>query len=70
MKIGDKVIIKQEICANNLKNPHYNRIGTVLKEVDKFDLVQISIDDFPNVNHRDYHNRFYYLKDELEICTD
>lgn len=67
MKIGSKVIIKREICANNLPNPHYNKIATIIEEPDKFNLVKITIDDFPHCNHRDYHNRFYYQKKELDI---
>jgi hypothetical protein len=66
MNIGDKVIIKKEICANNLPNPHYNKIATV-EEIDTLDLVRVSIDDFPNCNHRTYHNRFWYSKNELEL---
>jgi hypothetical protein len=64
MNIGGKVIIKEEICANGLKNPHYNKIATV-HEIDRSH-VKVSIDDFPNCNHRDYHNRFWYLPEELE----
>lgn len=67
MNIGDKVIIKTEIYANNLINPHYNKIATVLKEPDRLGLVKVSIDNFPNCNHREYHNQFYYDIDELEL---
>lgn len=70
LNIGDKVIIKREICANNLINPHFDKIATILK-VDKiFDRIQISIDDFPNCNHRDYHNKFWYLIDEVEVMCE
>jgi hypothetical protein len=70
MQIGDKVIIKEKICANNLPNPHYNRIATILEEPDRFDRVLLSIDDFPNCNHREYHNRFYYDINELELVKE
>jgi hypothetical protein len=70
MKIGDKVIIKEEICANNLPNPHYNKVATVIENPDRLNLVKVSIDDFPNCNHREYHNRFYYQLEELELIND
>jgi len=64
--VGDKVIIKKEICANNLINPHYNKVATVLEKPDRLGLVKISIDDFPNCNHKEYHNQFYYDIEDLE----
>lgn len=67
MNIGDKVIIKREICANNLRNPHYNKMATVLKEPDRLNLVKVSIDDFPSVNHREFHNQFYFDIEELQL---
>ena len=69
MNIGDKAIIKVEICANNLKNPHYNKVVTILELPDRLGLIKVSIDDFPNCNHRDYHNQFYYNIDELEFIN-
>lgn len=68
MNTGNKVIIKKEICANNNKNPHFNKIATV-EEIDRLNQVRVSIDDFPNCNHRTYHNRFWYMKDELELVN-
>jgi hypothetical protein len=66
VKVGDKVIIKREICANNCKNPHFGKIATVQK-IDRLNQVGVSIDSFPNCNHRDYHNRFWYGQEELEV---
>lgn len=67
MKKGSKVVITQRICANGLKNPHYGKIGTILENPDRLDLVKISIDNFPNCNHREYHNQFYYDIEELKV---
>jgi hypothetical protein len=66
VKKGDKVIIMEEICANNLKNPHYKKMATVLEPPDRFGSVKVSVDDFPNCNHRDLKNQFRYDLDELD----
>ena len=65
MEIGSKVIIKRKICANGLRNPHFNKVATVLS-IDRIDQVCVSIDSFPNCNHREFYNRFWYNSDELE----
>ena len=68
MKIGDRVRIKREICANGQVNPWYGKTGTVLSV--GIITTEVSVDDSPNVNHREYHNRFGYNDDELEVIND
>lgn len=69
-KVGDKVRIKTEIAANGLKHPWFNSIATVKAEPDRLNLVNISIDEFPNCNHREYHNNFYFDIEELELIQE
>lgn len=69
MKISDKVKIIEEICANGLKNPHFKKIATIL-EIDKLNLIKVSIDNFPNCNSREYHNRFYYTQEEVKFFEE
>lgn len=69
MKPGDKVIwkpIDYRDMSQNTSHIWYGAKATIL-EIITLDRAIISIDDFPNCNHREYHNRFCADFNELEM---
>jgi len=68
MRPGDKVRILRELHPNNCDpHIHFGKKATVLSV--NGNQVIVSIDDFPNMNHREMKNRFFYWKNELEAKT-
>ena len=66
MKIGDKVKILRELHPDGYSpHIHFGKLATVL--CDGGCEFMVSIDSFPNMNHRELRNRFVYHKDELEV---
>lgn len=61
LKVGDKAIYRP-----NWKNHIHDRKTITIIGHDTLNRYIFSIDDFPNCNHREYHNRFWCLHSEVE----
>lgn len=64
----DKVIYKPINYATgqaDTSHIHYGKVATVMSR-DNLGRYRISIDDFPQCNHREIKNRFYAEEKELE----
>lgn len=64
MKAGTRCIFRPNYRFHNPENPWAGKACTVLEEGRLTNTV--AFDDFPNCNHREWHNRFGADDDELE----
>lgn len=67
MSIGEEYIyrpIDYVTKEDNTNHVHYGKKVTIT-DFDMLDRVWIAINDFPQCNHREYHNRFLAEKYEL-----
>jgi len=66
MKAGDRVkILREKNLIYGEPHRYFGKLGTV-REIDS-SRVCVVLDDYPNVNWRDYHNRYWYGKEEVEV---
>lgn len=66
--IGDKVRIEKKLHPNGKDgHVHFGKMATTLRV--ELGMVEVSIDNFPNCNHRALFNRFWYDKDELRVIS-
>lgn len=68
MKIGDTVIIHPKFVSVSSPHPHEGK-RAIVEEIEKY-LVRVSLPDFPKCNHREIHNQFWYMPEELEEVTN
>ncbi len=67
MKVGDTVILYPKYVSYP-PHPHEGK-RAIVEEIEKY-YIRVSLPDFPNYNHREYHNRFWYTHDEYELESE
>ena len=69
MTAGDRVkILREKNYIYGEPHKYFGKLGTI-REIDPR-MVCVVLDDYPNVNRRQFHNRNWYGKEEVEVVEE